>query len=243
MNNNIIKAAILILVQFSFNIFAQDCNSTLIVNSNDSSAVIYLDSTIAGRGSFNIQISRGKHLVVAKSSSVLWNAQEMKDSVLIEECGLIKKLNFSFKKHIYLNSNPSNAEVYYGDSLIGTTPLYLSSEISPISLKKKDYKSETVSPDNLDGDPFVNMNFIGKQNGRSFLKTNMFKILLGSAIVLGGTAAYYKLRANSHFDDYNLTGSQNALDQTNKYDTISGIAFGALQVNFGVILYYLLTEE
>lgn len=226
-------------------LIAQDnCISKLILNSSDSLAVIYIDGKMMGYGTVVADVSKGKHMIYSKSDMRKWNAHEIRDSVLIEGCGIEKRINLSFNKQIYLSSDPINAQVYYRDSLIGTTPLYLSSEISQVDLKKKDYRTEKVGLEHLlTNNSTIKLDFIGKGNRNNFFRTNMFKILLGSAVVLGGTAAYYKLKANDYFDDYNRTGKPSALDNTNKYDKISGIAFGALQVNFGVILYYLLTEQ
>lgn len=236
---------LVILAIWSTILIAQDnCISKLMINSTDSSAVIYIDGKMIGYGTVKADVSKGKHIIYSKSDIRKWNAHEVYDSVLIEDCGIEKHINLSFSKPVYLSSDPINAQVYYKDSLIGTTPLYLSSEISQVDLKKKDYRTEKVGLENLSpNNSTIKLDFIGKGNRNNFFRTNMFKILLGSAVVLGGAAAYYKLKANDFFDDYNRTGKPSALDNTNKYDKISGIAFGALQVNFGVILYYLLTEE
>jgi hypothetical protein len=85
-------------------------------------------------------------------------------------------------------------------------------------------------------------NFKNGNNNGSFLNSNLFKILIGTAVILGGTSAYYKHLADENFDDYNLSGKKSYLDNTHKYDLISGIAFGALQINFGILVYYFLTE-
>ncbi|MGE5679958.1 MAG: hypothetical protein ACM34K_03680 [Bacillota bacterium] len=243
MNKNFL-IIVLIFILPALRLMAQEeCTSKLHIRSSDSLAIIFLDDFKAGQGSVLLDVKKGKHILKARSSSRQWNAEELIDTIYINDCGINKQFDLSFKRNIYINSNPSNAEVFYKDSLIGTTPLYLTSDIKKVDLKKKDYRGISIDTGQLSESSVIKMDFIGKKNGESFLKTNMFKILIGSALILGGTAAYYKLRANDYFDDYNLTGNKKALDQTNKFDTISGIAFGALQVDFGVILYYLLTEQ
>ena len=82
----------------------------------------------------------------------------------------------------------------------------------------------------------------GIQNGKSFYEKGLFKYLIGGLVVLGGTTAYFKLEADKKFEEYQLTGSNNLLDETRRYDLISGITFGALQINFGILLYYFLSE-
>jgi len=90
--------------------------------------------------------------------------------------------------------------------------------------------------------PIFNRSFTNRSSNNSFLNSTMFKILIGTAVVIGGTSAYYKHRADENFDQYNLSGDKTYLDKTHKYDLISGIAFGALQINFGILVYYFLTE-
>jgi len=70
----------------------------------------------------------------------------------------------------------------------------------------------------------------------------LFKVLLGTAIALGATTAYYKLEADKNFDEYQVTGDPAALEQTDKYDLISGITFVAMQIDFGLILYLFLSD-
>lgn len=76
----------------------------------------------------------------------------------------------------------------------------------------------------------------------SFFKSTTFKILLGSAAVLGGAAAYLKSHADKKYDDYKRSSSQTSLDESNRYDLYSGIALGLLQVNFGYLIYKFLTD-
>jgi len=90
--------------------------------------------------------------------------------------------------------------------------------------------------------PIFNKSFTNGSSNNSFLNSTLFKILIGTAVVIGGTSAFYKHRADENFDQYNLSGDKTYLDKTHKYDLISGIAFGALQINFGILVYYFLTE-
>ena len=88
----------------------------------------------------------------------------------------------------------------------------------------------------------VSLKFNSFQREESFFERDIFKILTAGIIVLGGTTAYFKLKADNKFDEYEFSGESKYLDETRKYDLISGITFGALQINFGLLLYYFLTE-
>jgi hypothetical protein len=87
-----------------------------------------------------------------------------------------------------------------------------------------------------------NPEFIGEVEKVSFYERSLFKYLLAGIVVLGGTTAYFKLKADEKFDAYEITGDQELLDETERYDLISGITFTALQINFGVLIYFFLNE-
>ncbi|MBA4405801.1 hypothetical protein C0389_00860 [bacterium] len=76
----------------------------------------------------------------------------------------------------------------------------------------------------------------------SFFKSGTFKILLGSAAVLGGIAAYFKIQADKKYDDYLQSKNQSMLDEVDRLDMVSGISFGLLQINFGYLIYKFLTD-
>lgn len=81
------------------------------------------------------------------------------------------------------------------------------------------------------------------QPAEQFYESTLFQVLLGGIVVLGGVSAYFKLKADDYYDDYRRTGDESLLDKTDAYDTISGISFGLLQVNFGFLIYKFLVEE
>ncbi len=60
--------------------------------------------------------------------------------------------------------------------------------------------------------------------------------------MLVGISTYFKLKADKKFDAYTITGEQTLLDQTFKYDLISGILFTALQINLGTLIYFLFSD-
>ena len=81
-----------------------------------------------------------------------------------------------------------------------------------------------------------------KTNGENFFTSSTFKILIGSAAVLGGVAAYFKIKADKKYDDYLSTKNQSTLDEVDRLDLVSGISFGLLQINFGYLIYKFLTD-
>ena len=84
--------------------------------------------------------------------------------------------------------------------------------------------------------------YINKNKTENFFSSGTFKILIGSAAVLGGVAAYFKIKADRKYDDYLQTKNRSTLDEVDRLDLYSGIAFGLLQINFGYLIYKFLTD-
>ena len=61
-------------------------------------------------------------------------------------------------------------------------------------------------------------------------------------VALGATTAFFKLKADNRYDEYRQSGDPSLLDQTNRLDLVSGITFVALQINFGLIIYFFLVD-
>ncbi|HZW39325.1 MAG TPA: PEGA domain-containing protein [Ignavibacteriaceae bacterium] len=143
---------------------------------------------------------------------------------------------------ILLKTNPEDVYVYLRDSLIGHTPLKLEQGFSTLILQKDGYEQKVLALNDLRKDEIVNLHFIGINKKDSFFNRPVFKYLLGGIIALGAATAYFKIKADKNFDEYEFSGNRSYLDKTKRFDTISGITFGVLQVNFGVLIYHFLTE-
>lgn len=88
----------------------------------------------------------------------------------------------------------------------------------------------------------IKFNFSNEVDDDNFYDKSLFKILLGSFVTLGATAAYFKIKADKRFKEYKATNKQSLLDDTNRYDTFGGIAFVLMQVNLGVLIYFFLRD-
>lgn len=221
----------------------EECTSVLNISTGDSSSVIFLNDSFVGTGHTSQEVKKGNYRILIKDEARKWGAQEIQDSVTIAQCGVTKNLSYSFKQTVFLRTIPDNADVYSRDSLLGSTPMSLYRNVARVEIKKTNYKPVFMTSGEIAQNPVVELEFMGKKPSESFFKTDMFKILLGTAVGLGTTAVYYKMKANDTYDQYNLTKDGALLDRTNRYDLYSGIAFGALQVNFGALIYFFLVNE
>ena len=81
-----------------------------------------------------------------------------------------------------------------------------------------------------------------KQKEPNFLDTDLFLVVVGSAVVFGATAAYFKLESDNLYEKYGHTDNKSKLDKIERYDLYSGLALGALEINFGFLIYKFLTD-
>jgi hypothetical protein len=120
-------------------------------------------------------------------------------------------------------------------------PLYISAGLGIVRLSKPGYEQKIIDIAGYNGNP-VPVKSISEKTTHTFFGSTVFKILVGTIVALGSVTAYYKIKADKRYDNYQATGLGSLLDETRKYDLISGITFGALQVDFGFLIYYFLKD-
>lgn len=221
---------------------AQDCISHIKLNSDIPNTIFYVDTIKIGEGNqLTAEIKNGIHKITAFENSDRWNAKTFVDTINIK-CNEDTTINYTFKSSSYIQTNPADAYVYYKDSLIGHTPMFLNDNIKNIKLVKEGYENVNYHLTDSPIPGIVYLKFNGIKEGKSFFKKDLFKILVGSLLILGGTTAYFKIKADNNFSKYQDTGNSSYLTKTRRYDLVSGIAFGAVQINFGLIIYYFLFD-
>lgn len=222
--------------------FAQECKSKIIIQSDSIPVNVFInDSLITVTKSNEIELADGVYNIKLVGDDNLWGARIMVDSITLKNCET-KKIVYDLDNKIYLDSNPQDANVFNGDSLIGHTPVFINDSFDKIILKKSGYSDYYIIDPSKSKNIKVNLDFIGVQKSESFFNSTVFKILAGTALALGAVSAYYKLKADDKFDEYKINHKQELLDQTNRYDLVSGITFTALQINLGFLIYKLFTE-
>ena len=239
MNLNKILAMIIVFV--SSNIYAQECRAKVTINTDLPSSKIYLNDTLTAQGNALIELGEGKYHLVVMEDSDRWDAKSFDDTLNVINCN-DTTLNFSFTHRVYLNTQPQDVYVYQDSELIGHTPLFIPVSSQEIILKKPGFNDKVLDIQDIKSGKKISLEFTGKIKGKSFFERNIFKILVGGIVALGGVTAYYKLKADDNFDNYQSSGNKYYLDQTHKYDLISGITFGAVQVGFGLLIYYFLSD-
>ena len=230
-----------IILLFATVIFAQEKKNNVFIYSNEPNSSIYINDQIFGLDSVSTFLQPGSYIITLKKDIYEWNSDIISDTILVIDNTVLRE-SYSFKNKIYLETSPEDAYIKIGDKKIGHSPLFLNPEIKQINLSKPGFQSKIYDIKTGVPEQNVELKFVGTEQKQLFRNTPWFKVLLGTALVLGGTAAYYKIEADNNYDRYLETNDQQYLDKTDSYDTISGLAFGVLQINFGFILYYLLSD-
>jgi len=223
-------------------IISQDCKSRLIIETDLTPVNIFVnDSLVSTSGNYDSEYPDGWYKILVVENSDRWDKTFYSDSVFLSDCA-IKKINFKKEKKVYLDTSPQDAYVFYGDSLIGSTPLFIDLNNQVLTLSKPGFAIESLIVDDLAKQNIISLKSLQLPKEESFFYSSTFHILAATAVALGAFSAYYKLKADNTYDKYQQNGNPDLLDDTNKYDVISGITFTALQINFGYILYRFLTE-
>ncbi len=237
-----LKYIVLILITISF-VYAQDCKNNVNIKIDDDDASIYLNEKLVGTGSVSIELEKGEYDLFIREAGLSWDAKSIKENILIEDCGEAYDFSFSFKEKIFFDTSPQDVYVFNGDSLLGYSPMFIPKGITDINLSKPYYDSKSIQLNYGEVNNPVKLDFNGIKKSQRFVDTPWFKAMIGSAVVLGGIAAYYKIQADQSFEKYEESNRQSHLDDTDKFDFISGFAFGALQINFAALIYLVLTDK
>lgn len=240
--NNIEKILLQILFYSLFfsTIISQECTSTLKINLENNSVGFLQDSIkIENNSEYNLKV--GVYPIKIKSLKNIWDEKIFSDTIKINECNKKYFFTNSSKEIINLQTEPADAVVLHSNKQLGLTPLIINDDCNIFEIRKEGYKTIFVKRDEISNSIF-RLEKIQLENSESFFKTNLFKILIGGAVVLGTVAAYFKIDADKSYEQYQITGDENFLTQTRRKDLISGISFGLMQLNFGFLIYNFLIK-
>jgi hypothetical protein len=163
-----------------------------------------------------------------------------------------------------INSFPQNAEVYFNGNKTGNTPFrFIFSSADSVNgidivVKKKGYidfsfrinKDELPLNKTIDlissvKKPSIKDNLVTEKKSSLFKSKRKIVPIVISSFFAGTGAALgfiFKSKANENYDQYVLSGDREKLDETKKYDLLSGISLAAFQVGFTSLIYFLLID-
>lgn len=238
-----IKIVLLFVLVTNILISAQDnCQAEVTIECDIPNVILSVNGNeFEQSNQFILQLEKGIYKIILTENSDRLDAKTIIDNIFVDDCS-DKYFKYFFNEEVFLDSKPQDAKIISGDSLLGYTPLFLPKNFSSITISKEGFEQLTISSNELKKNNSFDLKFIGESKEENFFESFQFKIILGAAAVLGAVTAYYKLLADDKFDDYKFTGNAASLDLTRKYDLISGISFGLLQIDFGYLLYNVFAE-
>lgn len=221
------QLSIILLFLISNLHLAQECKTPVTIISPIKDGLIFVDDEFIGSDSVEVSLEKGKHSLLIKENLRKWNALKFRDTIFAADCS---PLVFSYGKNNLFEADYQD-ESHFVESESNLLLAYQSLK----NISSVDRTFDETKP--------VKLNFDTGRQEKRFIETTTFKILIGSAVALGAVSAYFKIKADNNYEEYQQTLNNSYLDKTDKYDLYSGIAFGALQINFGALLYHFLKDR
>ncbi|HUL45170.1 MAG TPA: hypothetical protein VLY03_12530 [Bacteroidota bacterium] len=224
--------------------------SILIVESTLPAIVVIIDSTEVGATPLKpIAVDPGNHILrFVSRDSTSWFHPATEESLVIAPHAYLHR-TVRFHRVLHITTDPYGAAVQSHDSLLGTTPLYIEDDrIGPtVELSRDGFAPVTVPvPEDSREIHAVLSPLIPPAELHSLYLTedasgaSLPVLLTGGATVLtGAVAAYFKIKSDSYYSDYRLSGDQGTLQTVHRYDLISGISFAATQAGLMALTYLL----
>ena len=213
--------------------------------------MVYFDTLLLGITPLEeIQINEGVHLLrCVHPEKKSWLFPTIVETIIVHASEHIRRTTV-FPFIYYISSEPYGASIRYNDSIVGVTPFYLSSSSNKnfVTISKEGYDDvilplggearalHATLPSRLRGMLGETSPILTKEQSKSLIP---IYITSGTAIVSGMAAAYFKIKADTHYDFYHQSGNPSDLDRVHQYDTISGIALVTSEASI-ILLSYLL---
>lgn len=230
----------------------------LTLRSTPDSAIVLVDGTLMGRTPLQLDtLAAGTHIVrLLNPDSSSWFTDNITDTISVER-GQHPVLSYTLPHRYFINTIPSGAGVYTGDSLVGETPAMIESSSLPpgtmLTVRKAGYLSASVSLRGIQGGsvllPLAPSG--GSEAEKSLFaaaevgpeKSSLPLFITGAAAVIFGTAAaYFKVQADRKNDEYLLSGDAALAAERNRLDSWAATCTVTMQVNVGIFIYFLLAN-
>lgn len=202
-----------------------------------------------------LAVTPGPHTIrVRHPSRYNWNELDFTQDINASP-GDTLSIEAIFQKNYSINSHPFGAQVFLALKSVGETPvrvLLKENESADVTLNLAGYRDTTFT--------------IGKDNERLFdirlhsLQPTMrpdavrlnnkarykmpFLVSLGTALVSGGLALYFRTKADDRFDQYLRTGEsrkfKRLFNDSKRFDKFAAASFGVFQVSFAFSFFFFL---
>lgn len=223
-------------------LFAQDCKSILEIETNRDSSLIFINNQLIGYGKIRQEVSLDKYFITIKENIYKWNEHEINDSINIKLCDKEYLISYNLFDKIFVDTKPQDASIYIYDSLMARTPNFVNvNEFQNVLLKKNGF-SKSLPSKELSAYNTISLELPNPEKNEIFSESDLFKVFVGTATIFGALSAYFKIKSDNRYDEYQKSRDPSTLSEVKRLDLYSGIAFGLLQLNFGYLIYKFLIE-
>jgi hypothetical protein len=227
----------------------------LTVRSDPAGAHVYLDTLFAGVTPLTVDSPGGTlilRLLGPEPSS--WLSAVCLDTLHLRD-GQDTTIDYRLRTRYYLNTVPSGAGVFLGDSLAGITPLVFADSLlgsgSVLALRKEGYEEARVGVGELSrgslifplsmlpgGGPVMQAPALGIDS-RDHLRLHLSGY---STLFFGLMTAYLKSRADEANQAFLRTQDPAFLARRDRLDHQAAISIIATEIALGLFIYFLLLE-
>lgn len=229
---------------------------TLRIGSEPPGALVRLNGADAGFTPLEVDtLPAGRYLIeVIPPDSAGWLTRTARDSVILDAYELEER-TYLLAHSLFLQTLPPGAELFAGDSLLGETPVVVERSLfartPPAVLRKVGFHPVTLSPPTaagLAGTLTVSLT----RDGNTPVLDDVYPppsppgwpkfFAAAGAVAAGGTAAYFKIKADKVYDEYLRTGDPALRNDATGYDMQAAMALIATQACIALLTYLLFTE-
>jgi PEGA domain len=228
--------------------------ASITVMTLPDSALLTVDSLVVGRTPLTVDsLAPGRHrLRLVHPDFSNWLTDPIEDTVHVL-AGERRTLRYRFDEGRSLVSFPSGAEVFLGDSLLGSTPLTIlpghTRGMSPVRLHKNGF-SDAIADFSLATRGVVSISLTPEVEGIALPEENLaggrwFPRLIvpgALAVLSGGLSAYFKVKADNHQTAYLATGDLSEQSERERLDTLAAVFLVAMQASVVFLITFLVSE-
>jgi hypothetical protein len=222
----------------------------IIVRSEPSGAEVFLRDSSLGTTPLRLEAAFSDTLILFYPSRNTWGSQRsvLHPPYLKNTEGVVVA---RFIATIVVNSLPSGAAVFSGDSLLGRTPVAVAIPGSGgrLRVSRPGYADKfpevtgeagervLVVLDPANGE--ATNERLSRQPGSFRIPGSSLLIPAAAGLTSGVLSVILKQKADSYYDDYLVTGDEALLKKTRRTDVYSGIALAVLELSFAYFIYLL----
>jgi hypothetical protein len=225
------------------------------ITSEPDSAIVFLDGVRRGSTPLDaVGLSPGVHTlrIVARDLSN-WLGDVRRDTIDLQ-AGSVLPLHYRLDRRVAIITAPSGAEVLFGDSLAGTTPLVVPLELlqdREILVRKRGYAGMRVSlPPEGESTVVLSLSADGTtqdqgpempKNGSSPRMTGIW-LAAGGVVVSGTAAAYFKISADEKNTAYLNSGDPGLRAERDHRDVAAAVSLVIMEASAVLLARLLLAE-